>query len=303
MDITLHHGAFRPRASRIESKGLSLYENHIKFGSGREFHWNGECGLSIKSFSGGSAFYDVGQGHYGVDDSSYLIVNHKQHYSIAIDTETSVESFCLFFAAGFVEEVQRSINTKAQSLLDTPENTNPQQINFFERLYPHDDILSPALANLRNSLLERKDETHWLIEQFHGIAHRLLHVHQVVHSEIETLPALRLSTREELYRRLYRARDFAASSFTQPLTLNEMARVACLSPNHFLRTFKQVFHQTPHQYLTALRICQAKKLLLQTNSTVTEICFAIGFESLGSFSKLFRCHVGVSPEGYRRQKR
>lgn len=303
MIITVNHNLNQPGSDDADSKGLTWKASHIMHGRGRRKYWSGECGLSIKLFSGGNAFYDVGQGHYLVDDSSYLVLNHRQHYSITIDSETPVASSCIFFAAGFVEEVQHSLNTKAQHLLDNPENANSQQVNFFERLYPHDDVLSPTLTNLRDSLMKRKDEPGWLIEQLHSIANRLLYVHQGVCSEIETIPALRVSTREELYRRLYRAHDFVASVFTQrTISLDEMARVACLSPNHFLRTFKQVFHQTPHQYLTALRIQHAQKLLLQTDHSVTEICYIVGFESLGSFSKLFRRHVGVSPERYRRQK-
>ncbi|MGH7492706.1 MAG: helix-turn-helix domain-containing protein [bacterium] len=91
--------------------------------------------------------------------------------------------------------------------------------------------------------------------------------------------------------------------FHQPVTLAETARVACLSTNHLLRTFKQAFQKTPHQYLTELRLQQARELLLHTDFPVTEVCAAVGFASLGSFSWLFRRRVGMAPEAYRRQKR
>jgi len=71
----------------------------------------------------------------------------------------------------------------------------------------------------------------------------------------------------------------------------------------FLRTFKQIFHLTPHQYLTQLRLEQARKLLTRSDLPVTDICFSVGFESPGSFSWLFRRRVGCSPEAFRRQKR
>jgi len=132
---------------------------------------------------------------------------------------------------------------------------------------------------------------------------RLLLVHTRTRRQVESIPALRPASREELYRRLHRARDYATACFDQPITLNDMARVACLSTNHFLRTFKQTFHQTPHQYLTRIRLERAKGLLTKTNQPVTEVCFAVGFESLGSFSWLFRQRVGLAPEAYRRAKR
>ncbi len=57
--------------------------------------------------------------------------------------------------------------------------------------------------------------------------------------------------------------------------------MACRSTNHFLRTFQQAFRQTPHQFLTTRRLERAQRLLLDTDLTVTDICFAVGFESLG----------------------
>jgi len=135
------------------------------------------------------------------------------------------------------------------------------------------------------------------------IMQRLLLVHQHVQKEITTLPALRQTTREELYQRLYRAREYMAAFYDRPLTLAELSSLASLSPTHFLRTFKQLFRQTPHQYLTMLRLEHAQRWLQHTDLSITDICFALGFESPGSFSWLFRRQVGCSPTEYRDQKR
>jgi AraC-like DNA-binding protein len=213
-----------------------------------------------------------------------------------------MESFCIFFAAGFAEQVHRSLITTTTRLLDEPDLPPVPPITFFEKTYPHDDVLSPALLRFRSLLAKRKDEPGWLDEQFHKIMQRLLQVHRRIYKEVEALPAVRATTREELYRRLLRARDYAHATYTQPVTLDEMAQVACLSPNHFLRTFRQAFRQSPHQYLTALRLERAKQLLAATDLSVTDISFAVGFASLGSFSWLFTRRVGMSPESYRRRK-
>jgi AraC-like DNA-binding protein len=237
-----------------------------------------------------------------VNDDSYLVLNQGQPYSITIDAAQPLESFCIFFADGLAEEVYRSLATKSKILLDEPEMRRVEPIHFFERTYPHDEVLTPALLHLRAVLPRRKDDRGWLTEKLYLLLQRLLQVHQQVRKEVETLPSLRPATREELYRRLHRAKDYAAALFDQPLALEEMAQVACLSPNHFLRTFKQAFAQTPHQFVTQLRLERAKRLLAQTSRSVTEICATVGFESLGSFSWLFTRRVGMSPEAYRRRK-
>ena len=98
---------------------------------------------------------------------------------------------------------------------------------------------------------------------------------------------------------LQHARELIDTEYRQPLDLDELARAANFSRYHFLRAFRRAFHATPHEYLTRKRIERAKELLAESELTVTEICFEVGFESLGSFSALFHNIVGWSPSIYR----
>lgn len=99
--------------------------------------------------------------------------------------------------------------------------------------------------------------------------------------------------------RLLAARRFIDERFDEPINLEEMARRARLSRFHFLRLFRDTFQTTPHQYLQKRRIERAKELLASGHHSVTDVCFEVGFESLGSFSALFRRTVGQSPMHYR----
>ena len=100
--------------------------------------------------------------------------------------------------------------------------------------------------------------------------------------------------------RLLRARDAIHFRYAEPLRLDELAREAALSPFHFLRLFRHAFGETPHQYLTRVRIEKAKALLLR-GGAVTEVCLDVGFSSLGSFSALFARRVGAPPTAFRRR--
>ncbi len=268
----------------------------------RQHYWEGIGTLSVKMFRYGRAFYQSGSGTYAVEDDRYLILNDAQSYSITIESAVPVESFCIFFPSGFAESIHYSLTTPDQLLLDNPAaRTAP--VNFVDRTYPHDDVLTPAVRRLQ-MLSNSADVTSGCVdEQLHGIMRQMLHVHQQVVRQIGRLPAVRAATREELYRRLYHAHDYLLACYDSPIRLGDMAQVANLSTNHFLRGFKQLFGKTPHQFLTAYRLQQASKFLTTTERSVTDICFAVGFESLGSFSTLFRRHYGLSPENYRRQKR
>lgn len=107
----------------------------------------------------------------------------------------------------------------------------------------------------------------------------------------------------QTYRSLAHAREFMRHAYGRPVSLPDVAARANLSPYHFLRVYKQAYGETPHEFLTRLRIERAKTLLARGGHNVTEACFEVGFSSLGSFSALFNRHVGLSPSEYRRYVR
>ena len=98
---------------------------------------------------------------------------------------------------------------------------------------------------------------------------------------------------------LRRARDLIDRAFAEPLDLDTMALEAGYSRFHFARSFAAAYGETPRSYLTRRRIERAKTLLRTANLSVTEICFLVGFGSVGSFSSRFRELVGQSPSAYR----
>jgi AraC-like DNA-binding protein len=101
------------------------------------------------------------------------------------------------------------------------------------------------------------------------------------------------------YERLVRARRFIDDRFDQPIDLDAIAAEAHLSRFHFLRQFQREFQKTPHEYLQERRLERARQLLAAGNHSVTDVCFEVGFQSLGSFSTLFRRVVGQPPAVYR----
>ena len=108
-----------------------------------------------------------------------------------------------------------------------------------------------------------------------------------------------ISTTLDIYRRLCRARSYIDNHYNLTLDLAQISRQAFFSPYHFLRLFKQNFNRTPHEYLIQKRIEKAKELLSVGECTVTEVCWEVGFQSLGSFSSLFHKWVGYPPTVYR----
>ncbi len=104
-----------------------------------------------------------------------------------------------------------------------------------------------------------------------------------------------------LSRHLLRVRDLIDRAYAEPLDVAALARSAAVSEAYFSRSFKSAFGETPHQYLMSRRMERAMAMLRAGDRSVTDVCFAVGFSSLGSFSTQFRRFVGDSPSAYKQR--
>lgn len=287
--------------SPVKNRDISECPNRIIYHKVTQASYLNQIGpLSIKYVFNGKERYDFDRNRVIVDDSSYLILNNQRCYCNFIDSEDDVESLTIFFNKDFVSEVMASLVTPDDKLLEDPHLTYDQPVLFFEKLYPHDNIITPRLHHLRKMIMNGLGTQIALEEYFCDLLEGMLQVHRNIYQEIEKLPPVRYSTRVEIYRRLHRAKDFIDSNFKENIGLMEMADIASLSRYHFLRLFKTAFEETPHQYLIRKRLDAAQNLLLSTNMSITQICFEVGFESLSSINRLFSQHVGQSPRNFRR---
>jgi AraC-like DNA-binding protein len=102
-------------------------------------------------------------------------------------------------------------------------------------------------------------------------------------------------------RLLRRVRDRIDRDYAQPLDVEALARGVHMSAGHLSRMFRSVFGESPYSYLMTRRIERAMTLLRRGDLSVTEVCFAVGCSSLGTFSTRFSELVGMSPSAYRRE--
>jgi AraC-like DNA-binding protein len=110
-----------------------------------------------------------------------------------------------------------------------------------------------------------------------------------------------LYPRQYLYLRAVRAKLFIDANFHHPIDLHDVADEACFSKYHFIRLFRSIYGRTPHQYLIVKRIDAAKDLLA-AGENIKSVCFRVGFESVGSFSSLFKRRTGVTPKQFQDEK-
>ena len=287
------------RRIMVNPAGNELFRtNAILWGRAKQYYVGEFPGpLSIKSVTKGRAVWDTSEARRVVEGSNYLVLNAGRPYSITIDATEIVETFCLFFRAGFVEEVRRVEREKPKSLLDEPERVEVAE--FYETLQRQDEQVSPILGRMHAAVAQKNAPDAWLEDQFFALAKALVRTQHKVRMGAQRVFAKKASTREELYRRLLRGKDYMDSYYDGDLRLEEIARAASVSPYHFHRLFHGVFGETPNEYLQQKRLSRARELLRNSEQSVMEVSLAVGFESSTSFSALFRRAYGCSPREYR----
>jgi AraC family transcriptional regulator len=276
--------------------------NFILKGSASQYYWKGPGLCSIKTFSGGSAFYNIGKGSFRVDDSSFLVLNDATDYSIEISGKQVVDSYCLFFDRGLLAEASLGLASSAEFQLDNSGYYgNGNSTAFFERTYPLPELgFDTTDFQLKHSFWA--GDRMWLEQKFFGILQHLGQLDSQNARARDRLIAARSTTRAELYRRILLAREFIHANPHRVLSLREIARTSHLSVNHLLRCFTASFGMTPHAYSTLVKLDHAKRLLANPDWSVMEIITELGFSSIASFSLLFKRHCGHSPANYRKLK-
>jgi AraC family transcriptional regulator len=272
----MHEVAINPPAHVFGRKNAILNARGTRH---HESHFAGP--LSIKSVVRGSATWETRDGRYELTPGSVLLLNDGEEYSITVDALQPVETFCVFFERGFVEDAFRATVTRSAELLDDPERVSA--ISFYERLHFDSPLVDEMLRTTPSS------------ESFYTLALQLVRTRGDVDARIAKLPSVRATTRDELARRLEIATSYLHANCSRGVSIAEAARAACLSPFHFHRLFTRFHGVTPHRYLNRLRLDRARAQLRHSDCNVLDAALACGFESLGSFATLYKRTFGVTP--------
>ncbi len=257
--------------------------------------------FSMKMVFSGNSTYNIGKRQLNLFPDSFLALNQGTTYSSMVDSNIPVKQLSISFASEFVNDFYRTQHKNTHTLLDDPFQTDKHSDSFFlETTYPFTGDMKYNIMHLKNQL--EQDSPHDLLinEYLH---HCLINYFKIYQKEIsnksENLSFLNKSTKIEILKRLTFAKEYISSNYNKNIELEDIAQVACLSVNHLLRTFKQAYSISPHQYLIKLRIDRSKYLLRNTRYTLNEIVEIVGFECPSSFIRLFKTINSITPGKYR----
>lgn len=249
----------------------------------------------ILAFLRGSGSLTINDQHLTLDENSFLVMNRGSLLTLKISKSGS-RPVLLFFNSDLAEFLSKTLLKKIQD----------ERIGSLHNftLVEHIHFKNATLASQLELLIDLGDSC----ASFHALKADMI-VRSILDDLInenynamriaETIQVVKQSTRVDLYKRLTTAKGWMENNYASA-DLGEAANIAMLNTHHFLRHFKQAFGTTPHQYLTEIRINKARELLETTGLPVTAICQKVGFESLASFSTLFKKRFGRSPALYRK---
>ena len=259
----------------------------------REVRDNIRGPLSIFSNRKGESIVTADGKRVTVSPGIFFITNDEQCYTLEIGNRIT-ETANIHFGQKFMREAFRSMTDDAALLLEEPDVT---VLRFHNRVVPINPTFHQVMESLMIPGLEAMAEE----EQLFRLLSLLKVDDQRLRTRQESLTAMRQATREEIMKRLLRATDYLYSTPDANPDLDELARISCLSKFHFLRLFTCAFGQTPHQFLTTLKITRAQELLKSSTTEVKHIALSLGFKDASTFSRLFLRQLGVYPSHYRAQ--
>jgi AraC-like DNA-binding protein len=251
-------------------------------------------GIGIKYVLSGKENYHLNGKSLNVLPHHFLLVNHESELGCRIQSQELVKSVYLYLNTKMVNDVHRTLTTSHEDLLNQP-FMNPNAFQCLERIYnAHKSDLGLYVLQI-SGLIEKYPNYIFSENLYFQLAENMIVSQSEEFKKMNSIDAKKASTREELYRRLLVAKDYMDANFDKKTEIEAIARIANISTFHFFRTFKQVFHVSPHQYILDLRLKKSIQLLKKRQGTITEIAYKVGFADIHAFSKAFKKTYQIAP--------
>lgn len=251
--------------------------------------------LSIKAVKSGVERYTINQQRYDLEPGYFLLVDGNQEMDISFNEKQLAEGCCLYIDQTYMNQIANLSEKGANWALDHPlENENNCAFLSMKYKIRTDDfgqfLSQTIIAVTSNPTLHLSEDF------FMQLAQQLFLQQHQVSSTLNKLNSLKLTTRQELYKRVMLVRDFIEDQpQAEKLSIHRLAQIAAMSEVQLHRAFKSILGQTPHQFILERKMKIAQELIQCNSHTLSEIAWQLGFSDLPTFSKAFKRHFKISP--------
>ena len=234
--------------------------------------------------------YKVNENAMFVNDKFFYFLNAGTELEIRFKHQAKLETLLILFSYKLIQDVAYYQDSAAEKLLENYSGSNSLDLYIPQTPYEYTDAITHYVEKIK-TITNMEDQEILLA----GLLDNIWLSKGETKKSIEKLSSKRRTTREELCKRLLNAKLFMQDNFNSPLSIDSIAKEACLNKFHFLKSFKQYYGLSPHQYLVKMKLKYAFTLLKTGKFSVLEVCHQTGFESQGTFTNLFKRHYGLLP--------
>lgn len=259
--------------------------------------------ISIRTVSDGYQRHRVNSKDYQLDKYNYLMINEGEEFKSEIKTNNPVEGLLVAFNKTDYNALHSFWNRSETQLLDDPFTYN----NYFQNFSAQSFEINPKMSNhftaLKSSIVQKEDSTIYFEHLFNEILTQVYFDQMQMQTQVLNLKAKKRGTKIEIYRRLKTVKNYIDNHLSENLTLQNLSKVATLSPYHLQRSFKALYKISPHSYLINKRLEKARFLIQDSDKSIRLIMEELGFQNQSSFGRLFKKRIGKTPLSYRVESR
>jgi AraC-like DNA-binding protein len=252
--------------------------------------------LSLNFNFDGVQTYHAGSRQYIVNPSRYLLINEGQSFKTSVRQKDENRMLTIAFQVGLPERVYQTLSSSVESLLVDPFGMT-ERIDFFEGIHQITDKVNVQV----NDLIANPQTGEILQEKLNAILEDIIAEQFKLNRRALNVQKVKPATRIEIFRRLQWSMEFLQDNFTSSITVDDLAKHACLSTYHFKRLFKEIYKEAPWQMIKRLRL-EKSMTLLALGLPVKEVCKSVGWADASSFVRLFKSAMNVTPHQLRFQK-
>ena len=255
--------------------------------------------FSLKLPISGVENYVVNNKKYQVDNTSYLITNADKEIEAFVKSDNAVSGLCILFSKTYISNLVGSISQKIDKGIDNPFNAKTP-VNFItNKNRIKSDNLGRVLNKVKQDLLENKIRDHYEEEQFYlSLGELLINNQFKIYSDIKRLPYVKMSTKEEVYRRVRKMNHYIQDNYKTNINIEELSQISCLSKFHAIRCYQYIYGISPYQKIQKLRLEDAKQLI-NLGMPIKDVANETNFTDHRALSKQFKRHFNMTPTEFR----
>ena len=251
--------------------------------------------FSIRAVYNGYQKYQVHNREFVLNSDQFLVVGEGERFEHQLEQDKDASGIVVAFNPQFIKYYLYYINHSDDQILDHPFEKTEASLYFFDGSYEKTVALDMYLRTLIADINKGLSDPLYYQTLFVRLLDELVGIENGLHQRIRNIPAMKKKTREELYKRLAISKDYIDARIQEKLSLEKIAQHSCLSPFHFLRSFRDFYQMTPYQYVLQQRLKKAHFLINDSATSPKQVMRMSGFDNYRTFQRSFQKKYGVTP--------